>query len=104
MAQKTYDVIVAGAGIVGLSAACELAQQGARCVVFDRGPAGREASFAAGGILSPQAETPPDSPLLPLALRGRDRHVNLAEELFSLTGIAVEHRQLGVLSLAFSAT
>jgi glycine oxidase len=93
---------VAGAGIVGLAAACELARKGARCVVFDRGQAGREASFAAGGILSPQAETPPDSPLLPLALKGRDRHISLAEELLRLTGVAVEHHRYGVLSLAFN--
>ena len=95
-------MIVAGAGIVGLSAACELAKKGARCLVFDRGQAGREASFAAGGILSPQAETLPDSPLLPLALKGRDRHISLAEELLRLTGVAVEHHRYGVLSLAFS--
>ncbi len=102
MASKAPDVIVAGAGIVGLSAACELAGRGARCVVFDRGPSGREASFAAGGILSPQAETRPDSPLLPLALRARDRHIRLAEELLSLTGVSVEHHRYGVLSLAFT--
>lgn len=93
---------MAGAGIVGLAAACELAKKGARCVVFDRGQAGREASFAAGGILSPQAETLPDSPLLPLALKARDRHISLAEELLRLTGVAVEHHRYGVLHLAFS--
>lgn len=102
MSPKSPDVIVAGAGIVGLSAACELAKRGARCIVFDRGQAGREASFAAGGILSPQAETLPDSPLLPLALKARDRHISLAEELLRLTGVAVEHHRYGVLSLAFS--
>lgn len=100
--RKTYDVIVAGAGIVGLSAACELAQRGIRCLVLDRGQAGREASFAAGGILSPQAEASPESPLLPLALLGRDRHLRLAEELLELTGVDVDHGRQGVLSLAFS--
>ena len=95
-------MIVAGAGIVGLSAACELAKKGARCIVFDRSQAGREASFAAGGILSPQAETLPDSKLLPLALMARDRHISLAEELLRTTGVAVEHHRYGVLSLAFS--
>ena len=102
MSKNQPDVIVAGAGIVGLSAACALAKRGVRCVVFDRGRTGREASFAAGGILSPQAETRPDSPLLSLALKARDRHLNLAEELLGLTGVAVEHHRYGVLSLAFS--
>ncbi|MEO8361109.1 MAG: glycine oxidase ThiO [Vicinamibacteria bacterium] len=95
--------MVAGAGIVGLSAACELAKRGARVVVFDRGQTGREASYAAGGILSPQAETLPNSPLLPLALKARARHTTLAAELQSQTGISVEHQTDGVLSLAFSA-
>jgi glycine oxidase len=98
------DVLIAGGGIVGLSAACELARKGARCVVFDRGAIGREASWAAGGILSPQAETLPNSPLLPLALLARDRHVRLAEELRAQTGVVVEHERGGVLSLAFSRT
>jgi len=103
MARKTYDVIVAGAGIVGLSAACELAFRGAKCLLLDRGRAGREASHAAGGILSPQSEAAPDSPLLPLALRGRDRHLRLARELREETGIDVDHKRRGVLSVAFSA-
>ncbi len=102
MIKNQPDVIVAGAGIVGLSAACALAKRGARCLVFDRGRSGREASFAAGGILSPQAETRPDSPLLSLALKARDRHLTLAEELLGLTGVSVEHHRHGVLSLAFS--
>lgn len=102
MTRISPDVVVAGAGIVGLSAACELARRGAHCLVFDRGRAGGEASSAAGGILSPQAEAPPDSPLLALALRARDRHVLLAEELHRSTGRSVEHHREGVLSLAFS--
>jgi glycine oxidase len=103
MSLKTPDVVVAGAGIVGLSAACELSRRGLRCLVLDRGRVGREASHAAGGILSPQGEARPGSPLLPLALLGRDRHVRLADELLDLTGISVEHQKQGVLSIAFSA-
>lgn len=102
MSVKTTDVVIAGAGIVGLSAACDLARRGARCLVLERGRTGREASFAAGGILSPQAEARAGSPLLPLALRGRDRHVRLADELLAETGVSVEHQKDGVLHLAFS--
>jgi digeranylgeranylglycerophospholipid reductase len=48
------DVIVVGAGIVGLSAARALAGAGARVLVVDRGRPGAEAS----------APSPPDLPWL----------------------------------------
>src|SRR5262245_45969555 len=102
MSARVYDVVIAGAGIVGLSAACELARRGARCAIVDKGRPGRQASHAAGGILSPQAETAPGSPLLPLALEARRRHVTLAKDLEERTGVRVEHDTDGVLSLAFS--
>ncbi len=50
------DVIVAGAGIIGLSVALELARNGFRVRVMERGRAMSEASWAAAGMLS--AEDP----------------------------------------------
>jgi glycine oxidase len=63
---------------------------------------GAEASTAAAGMLAPQAEAHADSPLLPLALRARDRHLELAPMLLDETGIAVGLSQLGLLELAFT--
>lgn len=48
---KTWDVIVIGGGIIGLSLAIELRRQGASVLVVERGEPGREASYAAGGML-----------------------------------------------------
>jgi len=45
--------IVVGAGIVGMLAARELARAGVSVLLLDRGDAGREASWAGGGILAP---------------------------------------------------
>jgi len=49
---KTWDVIVAGGGVIGLSLAWELRKRGASVLVLERGELGGEASSAAGGMLA----------------------------------------------------
>jgi glycine oxidase len=57
---KSWDAIVVGAGIIGLSLAIELNRQGLRVLVVEKGEPGREASWAAGGMLADfLVETPP---------------------------------------------
>src|ERR1700740_888182 len=48
---KTWDVIIVGGGIIGLSLAIALRKRGATVLVVERGEPGREASHAAGGML-----------------------------------------------------
>ena len=55
---KTFDVAIAGAGLIGGSIAWELADEGLRVALFDRQEPGREASWAGAGILSPAPENP----------------------------------------------
>lgn len=56
-----HDVIIIGGGVIGLSLACELAEQGVRCAVVDQAGLGTESSWAGAGILPPgnpaQAQT-----------------------------------------------
>ena len=47
------SVLIAGAGVIGLMTAIELQRAGAHVTVIDRQQAGRESSWAGGGILSP---------------------------------------------------
>lgn len=47
------DILIIGAGAVGLASALELARRGARVTLLDRGRSGAESTWAGGGILSP---------------------------------------------------
>ncbi len=50
---ETFDVLLVGGGVIGLSLAWELAQAGAKVCLLDSGEMGREASWAAAGMLPP---------------------------------------------------
>ena len=63
---KTYDVAIIGGGIIGVTIALELARQKLKVVVLDRQQPGREATWAAAGMLSPAPDSPRDVALVPL--------------------------------------
>ena len=50
---KDWDAIVIGAGLIGLSLAIDLNKRGLKVLVVEKGEPGREASWAAGGMLAP---------------------------------------------------
>jgi len=79
--RNSSDVIIIGAGIVGVSAARALARAGRKVLVLDRGEPCGEASRAAAGMLAPQIEAHGGGPLLGLGIAGRDRFAPLAAEL-----------------------
>ncbi|GAC1645704.1 MAG: glycine oxidase ThiO [Acidobacteriaceae bacterium] len=60
---KRFDAVIIGAGIIGLSLALELHQRGISVAVLERGEPGREASWAAAGMLNA------DDPHTPTELR-----------------------------------
>jgi glycine oxidase len=63
---KTFEVAIAGAGLIGGAIAFELARAGLRVGLFDAAEPGREASWAGAGILSPAPETGAAIPMVPL--------------------------------------
>ena len=96
---KSWDVIVIGGGIVGLSLARELRKRGASVLVVERGEPGREASYAAGGMLvSSGDETPAD--LQPLATASAEVYPEFAHEIEDESGEKVDLRSDGTLLFA----
>jgi len=98
---SSSDVIVVGAGIVGLATARTLAGRSQRVLVVERRRAGAEASSAAAGMLSPQAESAEDSPLLELALKAREYVTALVPSLEAETGMALDYSSRGLIEVAF---
>ena len=47
------DILMVGAGVMGMLSGLELAEAGQKVLMIDRGRAGLEASWAGGGIISP---------------------------------------------------
>ena len=96
------DIVIVGGGVIGLSIARQLHKRGAgKISVVDAGICGREASWAAGGMLAPQAETDETGPFFDLCSRSRDLYPSLADELLDETGIDIELDRAGTLYLVF---
>jgi glycine oxidase len=99
---KVSDVIVVGAGVVGLSIARELRKSGAgKITVLDKGQPGRESSWAAAGILAPQVEADYDDDFFRLCFRSNKMYRDFAAELLDETGVDIELDQRGVLYTGF---
>jgi glycine oxidase ThiO len=92
-------LIVAGAGIIGLSCAWGLARGGRHVTVFDRSKAASEASWAGAGMLAPGGEFDSDSPLLRMALRSLELYPRFIRELEEESGIAIDFRRCGAIEV-----
>lgn len=103
VAEERPTVAIVGAGIIGLSIGFRLAEAGCRVDIFDRGDAGRGATFAAAGMLAAGVEAEPgEQVLLPLCLAGQAMWPEFARELEKASGQAVDLRREGTLAVALN--
>ena len=97
------DFLIIGGGVIGLSIARELRKRGAgRVAVLDKGRIGCEASWAAAGMLAPNAETHTDDAFFRFCTASNTLYPRFAAELLAETGIDIELDRSGTISLAFN--
>jgi glycine oxidase len=95
--------LIIGGGIIGSSIAWRLAREGVIVTVLERGRLGREASWAAAGMLAAQADTNAPGPFFDLCIHGRDVLADTAETLRAESSVDPEYDHAGILYLAFNA-
>jgi glycine oxidase len=96
---ETFDVAVIGGGLIGCSIAFELARENLRVVVLDRQNPGREASWAAAGMLSPAPDSPRDIPLVPLAKESLRLYPEFVRAIEDSSGRSVNYTREGTLQV-----
>lgn len=97
---KSWDVIVAGGGAIGLSLALELRRRGRTVLVVERGEPGREASHASAGMLAPHDPHTPEK-LRVLAIASAGLWPEFAHQIEDESGQKLDLRREG--SMVFAA-
>jgi len=93
-------VLIVGGGIIGSSIAWRLAREGATVTVLERARLGHEASWAAAGLIAPQAEAQGAGPFFDLCLHARDAFREVHPRLIEDSGVDPEYAPKGILYLA----
>jgi glycine oxidase len=99
---RSPDCAVIGGGIIGLAAARRLAGAGLRVALFERREPGREASWAAAGMLCPRLEDDGESVLLDAGVESLRLYPDFAAALEGETDRSVDLRLDGVLAPGLS--
>jgi glycine oxidase len=95
------DLVVIGAGVIGLAIAWRAAQRGLRPLVLDAGAPGGGATGVAAGMLAPATEADfGEEALLQLNLASARLYPAFVAELEAESGHATEYRTTGALNVA----
>lgn len=98
--ERSHDVIVIGAGIIGCAIGRELARRGAAVRIFEARTVGAGATQASAGVLAPYIEAHDRGPLFSLTVRSLAMYDRFVADVSAESGIAVEYRRCGTLEVA----
>jgi glycine oxidase ThiO len=95
------DVLIIGAGIIGVSLALELQRRGASVRVLDRGEPGREASYSSAGMLAAKDPETPEV-LREILKASAEIYPDWIAKLEEESGLTVDLRREGTFYFASS--
>lgn len=98
--QLAKFTLVIGAGVAGLSIACEMMRRGRQVMVIDRGPAGAESTWAGGGILAPLLPWDYPETVTSLAVSAMQAWADWVDGIEIHSGLQTEYRKCGMLALS----
>jgi glycine oxidase len=101
--RSELKAIVIGGGIIGCSIAWRLAAEGVTTTVLERGRVGQEASWAAAGMIAPQAEADGPGPFFDFCMKARDAFEAIVDRLIRESGVDPEYDDAGILYVALDA-
>ena len=101
--RQMREVLIIGGGVIGLSIARQLHKKSAgKITILERGQTGKEASYAAAGMLAPNAEADRADEFFHLCDDSNKLYPQFAVELLAETGVDIELDKNGTLYLAFT--